>query len=216
LAVTFFGTTVHGEVTGKADERMRGSTVFRVQYRFVMDERDHAAEGSVSEAAFANLSVGNPVKVRVLPGWPGSPRLQEPAGRDGGSPLCLLSFAVPAGVALVVLMRFGLCRPLRQRALVRYGIATVGWIVAGEGGGSAPWRVHYGYRAPRHGLTAGAEGQGNGESAQSQKEWQVRMTVRREDYEAAQAGMTVIVLFDPHRPAHSVVYPFADYEAAAS
>jgi hypothetical protein len=72
-------------------------------------------------------------------------------------------------------------------------------------------RVQYGYRAPRHGL--GPDAAAEGEADAPTKVWQLVMAVGPKDFEAARVGAPVTVLYDPHKPSRSVIYPFAEYEA---
>ena len=109
-------------------------------------------------------------------------------------------------------------KPLRQKQLVRDGVATTGWIVRKEAapGKRGGWRIQYAYRAPAHGLGPGTASVRDSAPAGLLKEWQVIMRARAADGEAAQVGKAVTVLYDLHRPSHSLIYPFGDYEAVAA
>jgi hypothetical protein len=100
---------------------------------------------------------------------------------------------------------------LRQRALVREGVAVEGVVVgkeAGSGGGRSG-SVQFCYRAPRYGVADRYKDR----AAVADKEWQVRMAVSRADFEAATVGAAVTVLYDPRQPSRSLLYAFAEYEA---
>jgi hypothetical protein len=211
--ITQFGMTVSGEVTGKSplSERARAGVV---QFRYYVQEQKHEGEDTVAGEAFDRLHPGSPVKVRVLPAWPDDPVLVEPASRAGRGSGVLLVLALLGNLALAILVRAYLREPLRQRALVREGVATGGVIVSKEAGSGrrTSWAVQYTYRAPRYGLPHGGDGDGR---AVAEKEWQVRMAVSQEDHEAAQVGAAMTVLYDPRQPSRSLVYDFATYEAVS-
>ncbi len=199
-----FGMTVPGEVAARSPGP-KGTREGRVQFTYVVKGQEYSAEEAVDEAALDRLHSGAQVQVRVLSAWPSRPLLVEPAGHAGRGNGVALAFALLGNVALGVLLRRCLREPLKQRALVREGIATEGVVVRKEVGSGrrASWGVQYCYRAPRHGAAP----------AVADKEWQVRMAVGRADFEAVQVGATVLVLYDPRQPSRSVIYPFAAYEA---
>ena len=202
-AISVFGMTVDGEVKARLPVPIRGDRGGRVKFIYYVKEKEYSAEDTVDEAAFAELHAGMAVKVRVLSGWPTHPLLIEPAGRSDRGWGFYLALAWLGNIALVLLVRLCLRRPLRQRALVREGVATDGVIVGKEAGSG--WRpsleVQYSYQAPRYG------------TALADREWQVRMPVSREDFEAAHVDAAITVLYDPRQPSRSMIYPFADYEA---
>jgi hypothetical protein len=208
--VHLFGTVVPGEVTGKTADRVKGVRGGRVQFTYYVKRHEYSAEEAVDEDTFEWLHRGNPVKVRVLTFWPEHRLLEEPAGLAGRGHGVRLYLAVLANVPLLILVRVYLREPLRQRALVRAGVATEGTVVRKEvsAGRRPSWAVQYSYRAPRYGAPAGGEA--------AEKEWQAQMAVSREDFEATQLGAPVTVLYDPLRPGRSLIYAFADYEAAGT
>jgi hypothetical protein len=211
-AVTWFGVTVDGEVTGKSDLPERGVRGGRLKFTYHVRGEEYSAEDTVDEDALDSLHVGAAVKVRVLSGWPDHPQLVEPSGRAGRGRGLWLGLAVLGNVALGTLFRRCLREPLRQRALVREGVATEGVIVRKEvrGGRRLSRAIQFCYRAPRYGVAREGD---EVRAAVADKEWQVRMPVGRVDFEAAQVGDAVTVLYDPRQPSRSLIYPFADYEA---
>jgi hypothetical protein len=215
-AVRLFGMTVPGEVTGRADGA-RGAREGRVRFTYHVKEEEYSAEDAVDEGALEGLHAGMPVKVRVLPGWPRHPLLVEPAGRSGRGGGFYLGLALLGNAALGAFLRLYLRDPLRRRALVREGVATRGVVVSKEtGGGRRPsWAVQYCYRAPRYGAAHASGGANEGRPAVAEKEWQVRMAVRPADFELAQVGAPLTILYDPRQPSRSVIYAFAEYETPA-
>jgi Protein of unknown function (DUF3592) len=205
-AISIFGVTVDGEVKGRSPVPTRGDRGGRVKFTYFVKGVEYSAEDTVDEAALEGLHMGTPVKVRVLSGWPKQPLLVEPVGRSGRGSGFYLALAWLGNIALVLLVRVCLRRPLRQRALVCEGVATEGMIVGKEAGSGrrASHAVQYSYHAPRYGM------------ALADREWHVRMLVSREDFEAAQVGAAVTVLYDPRQPSRSLIYPFADYEAVGT
>ena len=214
--IRLFGVTVLGEVTGRS-AGAKGARDGRVRFTYYVREEEYSAEDTVDEGTFEWLREGTQVKVRVLPGWPRHPLLVEPAGRSGRGGGIYLGFALLGNAGLAALLRVYLREPLKQRALVRAGVATQGVVVGKDSGsGRHPsWAVQYCYRAPRHGVAQPAGEAGDGRPAVAEKEWQVRMAVCWTDFEAAQVGAAVTVLYDPRQPARSLIYPFAEYEAVA-
>jgi hypothetical protein len=214
--IRLFGVTVPGEVTSTS-AGAKGARDGRVRFTYYVKEDEYSAEDSVDEETFDWLRAGTPVKVRVLPAWPRHPLLVEPAGHSGRGGGVYLAFALLANAALAALVRASLREPLKQRALLRAGVATQGVVVSKDGGsGRHPsWAVQYCYRAPRHGMAQATDEAGDGRPAVADKEWQVRMAVCWADFEAARVGAAVTVLYDPRQPARSLIYSFADYQAVA-
>jgi hypothetical protein len=211
--VRLFGITVPGEVTGTSPGA-KGEKGGRVQFSYHVRQEEYSAEDTVDEATFEWLRQGTPVHVRVLPAFPRRALLVGPAGRAGSEGGVYLAFALIGIFALATLLRvYYLREPLRQRALVRAGVATRGVLVRKEaGGGRGPWAVEYTYRAPRHGAAHPPDAGDLGRPAVADREWQVRMALRQADFEAARVGAAVTVLYDPRHPARSVIYRFAEYE----
>jgi hypothetical protein len=211
--VALFGTTVPGKVTGLVPAPPGGASAPRVQFAYHVGIQEYAAEEPVDERAFAKLYEGAPVKVKVLRPWPGQPRLVEPPRPSERHPVALLGLAVVWNAAAAAMLWRHLRKPLAQRRLVREGLATPGSVVAKDGDGRPPWLVQFCYQAPTRGLTREAAAGGADGAAVAMKEWQVIMQVGRKEFEAAQVGAAVTVLYDPRKPSHSLVYPFAEYEA---
>ena len=219
LIVTVFGTTVPGKVLGTSAAEFPNPPAYHVTFSYHVRDQEYKAETLVTESTFAQLYMGVDVKVRVLPAWPGRPQLLVPGGEvGGGEGICLLGFAVLWLGGLGVVAGAYLRKPLRQKRLVRDGVATTGWIVRKEEapGRRRGWHLRYAYRAPAHGLGPGTTSLRNGAPAGLLKEWQVIMVVRTADAEAVQVGTQVTVLYDLHRPSHSLIYPFGDYEAVSA
>jgi hypothetical protein len=208
--IRVFGAAVPGKVTGLVPPPASGMPA-RVQFTFHIGTQEYAGEDAVDDKAFSRLYEGVDVKVKVLRAWPGSARLFEPAGQSSGYGGCLAFLAVTWNAALAVVLWSCLRRPLAQRRLVREGVAAAGYLLQKEDGSGWPrtWHVHYRYQAPCHGRRA--HGQDGGGAAL--REWEVLMQVGKQDFEAAQAGTPVTVLYDPRQPSRSLVYAFADYEA---
>jgi hypothetical protein len=214
LAVTLLGTKVPGEITGKVVNRERGSPEARVTFTYFVGEQEYTAEVPVSEDAAAQLYVTKKVKARVLHWWPGNPRLVEPVSQSAGMGVYLWWLVVPLLVAIGVAFWLYERRYRRQRRLVRQGRETSGKILGKEvhvGGRSTAWLIHFSYWAPRDGTRPAA-----GDTVVPHREWEVLMPVRARDFEAAQVGAAVAVLYDPRKPSHSMIYAFADYEATAT
>jgi hypothetical protein len=211
--VARFGVTVPGAVTGKSPATTKNN---RVEFTYHVKGQEYSAEDTVDEDTFGWLHVGTPVKVRVLAAWPRQPLLVEPAGQAGRDDGIYLWLAILANVGLGIVLWAYLRAPLRRRALVRVGIATEGVVVGKEvGAGKRPsWFVQYSYRAPRHGVTYDAAVTGS--SAVPEKEWQVLMGVARKDFDAAEVGAGVTVLYDPRKPSRSVIYAYAEHEVVSS
>ena len=208
--IAWFGVTLRGEVTGKTADSGPSARGGRVQFTYRVRSEDYEAEDTVDEDAFDWLHVGTAVKVRVLPAWPRRPLLVQPRGHAGRGQAVGLFFALLGNVGLFFLVRRFLREPMRQRALVRDGVVAEGVIVGKETGAGRPsWGLQYAYRAPRHG-TAHAEDR----AAVAEKEWQVQMAVGQADFEAARVGAAAPILYDPRRPARSLIYAYADYETA--
>ncbi|HYT94541.1 MAG TPA: DUF3592 domain-containing protein [Gemmataceae bacterium] len=213
ILVTLFGMTVPGEVTGKSPVPEQGRREGRIEFNYYVKGVEYSSEDGVDQGPFEGLQVGSRVKVRVLSGWPNRPLLVEPVGHTGRHGGLYLWFAILGNIALWVVARRYLREPLRQRALVRTGVATEGVIVCKEvvGEKRPVWTVQYCYRAPCHGVSLAEEGR-----AVAEKEWQVMMLVRPKDFQAAQVGATMTILYDPQRPSRSLIYSFAEYEAKSA
>jgi hypothetical protein len=204
LALTWFGTTVPGKVTGVTPARPNSGNKARLLFTYYVGTHEYTGEDTVAAAALARIGVGAEVQVRVLPGFPNQARLVEPAGLSGGPSLCLLALAVLSSGAVGLLLWLWLRPVLGQRFLVRQGVATAGWIVQRDEAGR---RVRFRYRAPRYGMETGQD------PGTADKEWQVTMSVRPEDFASARIGDGVTVLYDPQQPSRSLIYAFADYAA---
>jgi hypothetical protein len=213
LAVTLLGTKVPGEITGKVVTRDRGSAEARVTFTYFVGEQEHTAEVPVSEEAAAQLYVSKKIKARVLRWWPGNPRLVEPVSQSAGTAVYLWWLVVPWLAAVGVVFWLYERRYRRQRRLVHQGRETSGKILGKEtvGGRSPTGLVHFSYWAPRDGTRPAA-----GDAVVPHREWEVLMPVRARDFETAQVGTAVTVLYDPHKPSRSMIYAFADYEATAT
>jgi hypothetical protein len=204
LALTWFGVTVQGTVTGVVPARSGSGNGAQIQYQYYVGTREHSGADNVAPSALGRLGVGAKIKVRVLSSLPGQARLEEPPGLSGGPPYCLLALALLCSSAVGILLRPWVRRARGQRYLVQHGVATAGWIIHREEAGR---RVRYRYRAPRHGMGSGEE------TATADMEWQVTVPLRPDDFAAAQVGERETVLYDPREPSRSLLYCFADYAA---
>jgi hypothetical protein len=200
-----FGYVREGRVQRLRTERGKGGPYYRVEYTFELPTGMGTGEATVDEAAFSRLAVGDIVNVRFLPGFRAGPQLLADGARSPASDLWKIwLFIVFWDGAMLVLVWPGVVRPLRQRSLVRHGVAVPGRITDKyETKNQRPkgYRVRYSYSAPAPGPSG------------EDMEYQRVMYIREEDYNRVRAEDRVIVLYDWRKPRRSLVYECADYEA---
>jgi hypothetical protein len=199
-----FASVVPGKVQRLYTSHGKGGTYHQVAYTFALPGAEGAGDATVDEAAFNRMAKGDPVTVRVLPGFRMGPQLLLEGARGPLSDSWKMALFIVGWDGLMsIIVWQAVVRPLRQRALVRHGAAVPGQITekhATSSGKSRGYKVHYTYIAP-------APGPGG-----QDMEYQRVMSVQEEDYDRLRAEDRVIVIYDPRKPHRSLVYRCADYE----
>jgi hypothetical protein len=199
-----YGHVVPGRVQRLWTSRGKGGPSHHVAFTHELAGAEGSAEVTVNQAAYGRLAVGDAVEVRVLPGFRLGPQLLA----DGApSPASNLWGVLVATVVWDGFMALFVCvaimPPLRQRNLVRLGVAVPGRVTNKEvkrGGKSTTYHVYYCYTAPAP--TPPGE----------DREYQAEMMVREEDYDDVLVEQRLTVLYDPRKSRRSLVYQCADYE----
>jgi hypothetical protein len=200
-----YGHVVPGRVQRLWTSRGKGGPSHHVGFTHELAGAEGTGEVTLNEAAYNRLAVGDAVEVRVLPGFRLGPQLlvdgaQSPASNLWG----MLVATVFWDGFMALFVCIAIVPPLRQRKLVRLGVAVPGQITNKQekrGGKSTTYVVCYCYMAPAPTPP--------GEAI----EYQAEMAVRSKDYDDVLVEQRVTVLYDPRKPRRSLVYQCADYEA---
>jgi hypothetical protein len=160
---------------------------------------------SIGAAAFTQLRKGQEIQVQILaaaPTWEPCPVL--PDHSPWTNVWLPASFGLFWSTLVGLLVWIFVSSILRARRLVRYGLPTSGVVTEKtiQRGKSTTYYLHYRFIPER------AE---NDEAASHSRS--AKTMVQKKDYESAQRGDVVTVLYDPVRPDRSLIYEFADYRA---
>lgn len=195
LSVLLFGTSSTGNVTGRHTKpSSKGGPTRFIDYAYGNRIADHQ---QVAFNDYQRLATGSPVKVRSLTiaGHSFSLLIDPlaPTLRDIGF-LAFFSCFWNGVVCIFVWTLYVL--PWRRKWLARNGEPVVGRVtskVSLPGKNGKTYSVKYDY-ASSDGLARSGE-----------------MPIEPIAYEETREGQNVIVLYDPMKPNHSVVYEFGEY-----
>jgi Protein of unknown function (DUF3592) len=152
------------------------------------------------------LKAGDAVQVQVLPERPDRPQLYDPRypARFVTVLMCVIGL-MPVAMTARALWDLTVV-PWQLRRLLRDGTVTTGVIAGKETvrGRQPTYNVTYQYPAPPPPAA--------GVATAVRETMCATMTVPQEDYQAAEVGDAVAVIYCPERPRASVVPRFADYE----
>jgi hypothetical protein len=158
------------------------------------------------------LRIGQPLRVRcfsIAPDWHEQPWADQ--RRVSASTILPLLVTGLFGFMAIVACYAVFVAPEILRRLVRYGRATKGRIMdrTVRRGSTTSYCVHYQYEVS----TTGREVANRGSEANGM---QITGThwVSRQDYDHAEPGFEVIVLYDARRPRRSLIYDYSEWEVA--
>jgi hypothetical protein len=192
------GFVVPGLVSRVEARHGRGGAYHQVYYTYRFRGHEYPADTRVDGPDPGGLAEGQSVEVRVLPGPGLGPQLLVPGAVGPGDDLWKMAlFTLVWDGAMMVIVWPNCIRPLRQRSLVRAGLATPGRVTdREEGDRRKPYRVHYRYRPPSE-----------------TEDRQGVMTVTKDEHYEVQVGDQLNVLYHPRKPRRSLLHRFAAYEA---
>lgn len=200
----WLGAMVPGRITEKT-MRGRSKNTYILRFTYQVDDQDCNSEMDVEEVSFEQVKVGDPVRVRVAPFLPGIGAIQEPKLSRSWNASCFVGFVVLWHSILVFIVWSVGRAAIRRRYLARHGLPTLGRIsdkrvATGKGGGMFFLTYHYQVRKNPAGNPIDCT------------EHEATMMVTSKDFQAAQVGQLVTVLFDPANPDNSIIYRCGEYE----
>ena len=194
-ATEIWGYDLTARIVSQQLVRSKKSTRCETAYGYVDAGRVYKEHMSLRPEAFARVAPGTPIQVRAL--WIFGLETSRPRTEDLADS-SIVALVVPAlfwnGVMFALF--YALCLgPLRERKLLCLGDAAIGRINGKtiRRGKSVSYSLAYAYPC-NFGLDYWAE-----------------MTVRKSDYDDAQAGDAVLVFYDPLKPRRSVLYKYSQY-----
>jgi hypothetical protein len=202
--VLAFGIEYDGRVLKKtATNGGKSGMHYAIDYAFSVDSVQHGGHVTVNHDAYEELTEGDPMTVRALESDPESSPWPRVPGHS--APLEVLgswAIALIWNGFLSVAVWVTYIRPWRMRALVRNGTPVVGLIrgwAPQPGKGGTSYRLTYDYTSEdSSGLSEPRSG---------------KMTTRRKEAAGYLPGRLATVLYDPSKPARSVIYALGDYRA---
>ncbi len=200
ILLAAYGTDTIGSVTKTyTSTSSKGGTTYHVKYRYVAGDRSYTNSGTVSAATYATLS-----DPRNLEGERPTVRLrylkfntyhhevltQNHSAWTEAAQLALFALFWNGVLSIFVTVLWVL--PIRHVLLIKHGEATPGTIIStrSRSGKSTTYYATFRFR-----------------DAESGREIEREMTIPgRAQYEAAEAGRAVTVIYKPGNPKRSVVY----------
>lgn len=213
--VRAFGPRVQGSIVERYREPDRETGDWRhyLRYRAAIGGKEVIQRELVDRESFLAAPIGTTVPLKLSPLLPGFDSVLLVPGRQVWGIVWGLGFAslimVAGGGALVW---FIYVLPARRRRLVISGVAVVGRVVdktKAVSTKSQSYALHYEY-LPVHGASPMASLPNNVNETDAQLRG--RQDVRADEWEVAQVGDKVTVLYDESVPRFSVLYRYADFE----
>lgn len=200
--LVFFGETVEGTVTGTSSTSDDDGTSYSLDYAFRYDFTTYAGQSTVSQGMYETAKEGDAVRVRVHPLFPewGS-HLDDLDETELELPF-LAVFTLFWNAIMAVFVWIAYVHPARLRSLLRYGAVAEGHIASREmrSGKKTTWTIRFRFVPMGSSVaTPGVPVDGT-------------MSVGRGDYEHANEGNHVTVVYDARKPSRCVVYDYAPYE----
>lgn len=229
LAVLIFGTAVPGTLTGtRLSHGSKGSVTYKAAFQYGIDGATYDGETQISKAEYGLASQGQAITVKVLRGLPGTGEiLFIPGGSRWGSDLFIVPFALFWNAFLVLFFTLLLGGMWKEKSLLRRGLAARGRIVDKQilRNKSITYILHYEY-APD--ATTGLRSSGSVGPWSSASAVQPisaaavlpvdgtgmlrgKMTVPGPDFDNANVGNEMTVLYDARKPQRSILYAPAAY-----
>ena len=215
IAVSLFGSVYPATVTRYSSTRSGMKTLSYLEYSYVVGGRTFNKKTKIPGSYFGAMPVGGALQVRVLKALPATGEQIVLAGRSRFSPLIFpLMFAVIWNIFTGFFLMTLWNKPVINRRLVENGTPTMGRItdkktVRGKG---MIYIVHYEFAPIEHAQNSSGAFDAAAKPLTAPT-LQGRNNVSPEHYQQAEIGQAATVLFDENKPQHSVLYPFAEWEA---
>jgi hypothetical protein len=189
LFVENWGTPVTATVDRVEPRTRKGHESHWISYHYLLNGKRYDGKKWQERAVVGETIEG---RAAVLAGY----EMFYTEAPSASGLLLVLAFALFWNGLLSVILYMAWVAPLRQRWLVREGVATIGTVTNKRIGRvkNNPYIVSYRFEV------AGEE--------QTGECW-----VNAEAYERAHEGMPITVLFDPSRPQRSLPYELSDFVA---
>ena len=207
VLTAIFGTDIAATVTKThTSETRKGGTIYSIDYKYTAGGREYTHSASVGATIFA--AVSRPaelegdlatVRVRHLDFGPWHHHLFVEAHSPWASAFQALFIALFWNGILSVFLTLAWITPIRRRLLIRNGHATTGTIVSTRTrqGKGISYYAKFSFRNPQDG-----------------KETEREMSLGgKTDYDAAQPGKPVTVLYSERNPRRAIIYEFSGYKA---
>ncbi len=202
-----FGEDVPGAITKLDSSSSRKGKSHHVYYLYTVDGINYTGNDTVGADEYATTKVGQPCIVRVIPALPKiqPQRITSRSPWMEAAKFFLMALVWNGLLSLFVWLAW--IAPWRIRRLLKWGVPVAGQIalkrqIKGSKGGMA-YQVDYVFMPS-------ADDQPD-ESANRLTTG--KMTISVKDYNAAEQGQVVTVLYDQRKPKRSIVYDFAEYQA---
>lgn len=202
LSLVLFGETVNGTVTGSSSTSDDEGVSYVLDYTYRYEFTTYAGQSSVTQGMYENAAPGDIVRVRVHPLAPGWWSEIEDGGGPGEELAFMGVFALFWNGILSVFIWMAYVIPIRQRRLVAYGTVADGRILSKkhQGGTKGTRTVRYRFHPTGTAVTA------------SGTPIEAEMTVDAADYQSAQEGAHVTVIYSAAGPSRSIIYDYAPWE----
>jgi hypothetical protein len=208
VSVTFFGSEIPGRIVELQARKGKRGTNYYVSYRYQVGDSFHQLEVPIDADGYQTLQKDAAITVRVLMTAPiFAPQLLVPGVHPWREAAGIVFAALFWNGIMSVFLWTLYVEPWRLRRLVKLGTPTTGVITGKEvrRGKNTSWIIKFDYQAP---IEAGPGMEFLGSTTMKSK-----MSVREADFQAAEVGDQVTVLYHPLRPRRALIYRFADYEA---
>lgn len=209
LAVALFGTDVPATLTNiHTSHSRKGGTIYHVGYTYRFAGRDYTNSGTVGAQTYSQLKRASaedapPATLRVRHFELGPIHYQVLTEEHSAwnSVVPLLCFVLFWHGILSVFVYLVWVSPIRTARLIRHGEAAPGAIVKvreSRGNKSTSYYATFRFNDPATGTEIQRE---------------MRLPGRAQ-YDLAQPGVAVTVLFDPRKPRRALVYEFSGYRVS--
>jgi len=197
----WFGSDVHGTIVQKIEHR---SDWHEVVFSYAVDGKQYTHQVQVKPEVYAKSQIGQPVDIRVFPLLPDKsqiPKFDTGYWEPHWGTTASLREGMPIVIYWVLVPVYVWYWPLRQKALIRDGVATPGRITRKYIRKNRQQSMHYAeYEYPV----------GSGSSAVLHT---ASMGLSKKQYQQCQENSAVTIVYHPSKPEQSCIYRYSYFQA---
>jgi hypothetical protein len=220
-SVLMFGQVVPATVLSHDTSSDEDGTNYSLEYSYSLDGTTYEASDSVSLSEYELWRDGSTINVRVLPLVPSRGSQLQLSSRNPWMKVVLgWGFALFWNCGILSVLVAIYIAPVVRRRLVTHGLPTAGRISdkkTVKGDDSVSYYLHYEFLPIEYSMSGPKREATFTETPRPSfaPMWWGKMGVTQNEYENAQIGDPVTILFDPRKSKNSLIYKFSGYEVVA-